>query len=571
MANVNTQFSFYAFIALILLSISAFSSDSIYIEGYEPDPSLPEANIRKIYLLIENGKISKKSLKPFEVSEETKKITETETGMILLSSGFIDLHGHLKYNVIPLWQEAAGQFDNRFTWRSKSSYKNNVTRHLSSKNLGSSKDPNSLLCQTYQYAEIKALIGGVTSVQGVGADRGCTTGILARNVEIQSDYEEKTEIRVSTEMVNPNITQFFQEAVFPKMIEEKKSFDEVTAHMTTLDGLLSSSQKFYLEGYKGYVNYFKRIFPLGNIRTFIAHLSEGRAQDAYNKLEYKLAKTMGLAQKGLVIIHGVGLDEADMKHAASQEMSIVWSPFSNLLLYGETLNLKLANKYGINLTLGSDWSPSGSKNLLDEVKIARNYVKKNHIKFITDKDLYEMMTIRPAKALKLEHKIGRLEENYLADIVAIKLKSLAVNPYTQIIAAEPSDIQVVMVGGKVVVGKKTVLNKLDIKSNPEDSVLVNNEVQNNILCAKYKNSFVVNAPLSIEALTHNLKNTFSVLDEVTSCSDLYYQNTVKNLFSAKPEFIVADTGNAAPPRNTPKQSYRVLSEQMKAIELIQGQ
>ena len=210
-----------ALTATLAISCSAVAA-STYIEGYEPDPAKSELRARKIYLLVEDGKITKKSLTPFETSRETKKILESQIGKVILSSGFIDLHGHLKYNVIPLWSEAHGQFGNRFQWRGLSGYKKNVTGPLNNPALGEATDVNSLYCQTYQYAEIKALAGGVTSVQGIGQDSTCTKGILARNVEIEEDYNLVTDAKASMEIVSPDAAALFSEKIFTAIIQEKK-------------------------------------------------------------------------------------------------------------------------------------------------------------------------------------------------------------------------------------------------------------------------------------------------------------------------------------------------------------
>ena len=52
---------------------------------------------------------------------------------------------------------------------------------------------------------------------------------------------------------------------------------------------------------------------------------------------------------------------------------MIWSPLSNLLLYGDTARVDVAKRAGVRIGLGSDWSPSGSKNLLGELKIAWLY------------------------------------------------------------------------------------------------------------------------------------------------------------------------------------------------------
>lgn len=515
-----------ALTATLAITCSAVAA-STYIEGYEPDPVKSERRARKIYLLIEDGKITKKSLTPFEVSRDTKKILESQIGKVILSSGFIDLHGHLKYNVIPLWSEAHGQFGNRFQWRGLSGYKKNVTGPLNNPALGEPSDVNSLYCQTYQYAEIKALAGGVTSVQGIGQDSACTQGILARNVEIEEDYNLATDAKASMEIVNPDAAFLFSEKVFPSMIQDKKTMNEVLEPLQTTEGALNSRQTQFLESLKSYLSYFTRMLPEGDLRGLIVHLSEGRSSDQYNKLEYKFANKLGLAKKGLVVIHGVGMDENDLADAASKNISLVWSPFSNLILYGDTLNPELALKHNVNVTLGSDWTPSGTKNLLDEVKIARRYAQSKGMTQITDKKLYEMMTINPAKALRLADRLGRLEEGFLADIVAIRLKSTKTNPYTQIVTAQQSDIQYVMVGGELKVAKASIATE----QNNADSLVTKEQIDQSPGCTKLSEQQVMNSPLKLSELVANMKSVFPQLDSLTGCNDENYRTVIKNLFS----------------------------------------
>lgn len=542
------------FTAALALTCSAVAS-STYIEGYEPDPAKAESRARKIYLLIENGKIAKKSLKPFETSLETKKILESDIGKVILSSGFIDLHGHLKYNVIPLWSEAHGQFGNRFQWRGLSGYKKNVTAPLNNPALGEASDKNSLYCQTYQYAEIKALAGGVTSVQGIGQDAKCTEGILARNVEIEQDYNVETDAKASMEIMNPDAANFFSEKVFPTMINENKNLNEALTPLQTTEGALNSRQTQFLESLKSYIGYLGRMLPDGNLRAFIVHLSEGRSNDQYNKLEYKFANKLGLAQKGLVVIHGVGMDEKDLADAASKNISLVWSPFSNLVLYGDTLNTELALKLNVNITLGSDWTPSGTKNLLDEVKVAREYARSKGMKSVTDKKLYEMMTINAAKALQLSDRLGRLEEGYLADIVAIRLTSTRSNPYTQIVTAAQSDIQYVMVGGELKIAHLKITND----QTNADHLVTEEQITTHKDCSRFSEQQVVNSPLKLSELVANMKSVFPQLDSLTSCNDLNYTSVLKNLFTA-------EWKASTPAEKLDSKNYDRLAEQLEQVK-----
>ncbi len=61
-------------------------------------------------------------------------------------------------------------------------------------------------------------------------------------------------------------------------------------------------------------------------------------------------------------IHCAALNAGDFAVMAKHHGSIIWSPLSNLLLYGGTTDIKAARAAGVSIALGSDWSPSGSKN-----------------------------------------------------------------------------------------------------------------------------------------------------------------------------------------------------------------
>ena len=47
-----------------------------------------------------------------------------------------------------------------------------------------------------------------------------------------------------------------------------------------------------------------------------------------------------------------------------RDISVVWSPRSNIALYGHTANVTLLDRLGVNIALSSDWLPSGSMNML---------------------------------------------------------------------------------------------------------------------------------------------------------------------------------------------------------------
>ena len=78
---------------------------------------------------------------------------------------------------------------------------------------------------------------------------------------------------------------------------------------------------------------------------------------------------------------------------------MVWSPLSNLLLYGGTTNIEAAKSAGVPVSLGSDWSPTGSKNLLNELKVAKTVNEVAGLG-LTDCELVSMATRVPASIVK---------------------------------------------------------------------------------------------------------------------------------------------------------------------------
>src|SRR6266540_5455077 len=91
---------------------------------------------------------------------------------------------------------------------------------------------------------------------------------------------------------------------------------------------------------------------------------------------------------------GIGgpLRQTDLQRGAK----LVWSPLSNLLLYGKTTDIPAALAANVLVCLGADWSPSGSKDMLAEIKVAHEYDKAKWGHRLSDIELVKMVTISPA-------------------------------------------------------------------------------------------------------------------------------------------------------------------------------
>jgi cytosine/adenosine deaminase-related metal-dependent hydrolase len=86
-------------------------------------------------------------------------------------------------------------------------------------------------------------------------------------------------------------------------------------------------------------------------RGFIYHLCEG--SDPGLLEEYTLVEGVGLVHRLLLAIHGSALGQPQLDALAGVGATLVWSPFSNLWLYGQTAAIGQAKASGLRLCLGS--------------------------------------------------------------------------------------------------------------------------------------------------------------------------------------------------------------------------
>ena len=128
--------------------------------------------------------------------------------------------------------------------------------------------------------------------------------------------------------------------------------------------------------------------------------------------------------------------------------SLVWSPFSNLWLYGQTTDVPAARQEGIGVCLGTDWGPSGTKNLLGELKVAK-IVAEDRGWDPDDFDLVEMVTGTPGDALQRcwGRQVGRLEAGALADVIVVEKDHE--DPFVNLILATEKNVLLAIVDGKM--------------------------------------------------------------------------------------------------------------------------
>lgn len=195
---------------------------------------------------------------------------------------------------------------------------------------------------------------------------------------------------------------------------------------------------------------------------WIPHVSEGIDVDARNEflcLTDKVAKGKNYLDGRSAIIHGIGLTAADIAVMAEKGVKLVWSPRSNISLYGETARVTEFDRLGIPIGLGTDWLPSGSMNMLRELACADDFNRNNLGGYFSDEKLWLMATKGGAQALGFDAVTGELAEGKTGDI-AIFAKA-GRKGFRAVIGATEKETALVVRGGKVLVGASAVVAALE--------------------------------------------------------------------------------------------------------------
>ncbi|MDR0300719.1 MAG: amidohydrolase family protein [Treponema sp.] len=192
---------------------------------------------------------------------------------------------------------------------------------------------------------------------------------------------------------------------------------------------------------------------------FITHLSEGFDEEAMRSIE-KLDK-LNVLDNHCLFIHCIGFSDEDIQKVAKAGASVSWCGFSNMFMFNVTAKVRKMLKAGVNVTIGTDSSATGSANLLAEIKYDRDLYKKLYGEDIGAEKLFNMMTINAAKAFWMQDRTGSLDEGKLGDILV--LKSNNSEPYENIVNACMQDIELMVLAGKPIYGEMRFLDIFDGK------------------------------------------------------------------------------------------------------------
>jgi len=187
---------------------------------------------------------------------------------------------------------------------------------------------------------------------------------------------------------------------------------------------------------------------------FITHLCEGFEWEAMHGIQ--VLENFGCLDRHCLLIHCLSLSDAEIKKLAKVKASVSWCARSNMRMFNVTAKIRKLIKAGVNVTIGTDSSATGSVNLLAEIKYARELYRNMYGEDLSAEKLFEMVTHNAAKAFLMEERIGTLDEGKLGDILV--LKTSHDNPYENFVNASMVDIELLTLAGTPIYGETGFLD-----------------------------------------------------------------------------------------------------------------
>ncbi|MDR7419375.1 MAG: amidohydrolase [Armatimonadota bacterium] len=171
-----------------------------------------------------------------------------------------------------------------------------------------------------------------------------------------------------------------------------------------------------------------------------------------------LAKT-GILGRDAVLAHCLYVNDTDIDLLASSGAWVAHCPVSNAKIEGRVAPVAAMMRAGVRVALATDWAPTNNgMDLFDEMKCAGvlNKVAADDPRVVPVARLLEMTTIDAARALGLDEQIGSLEAGKRADVIALAMDGLHLQPWqevpaTLVYSAKGLDVRHVWVDGQPVV------------------------------------------------------------------------------------------------------------------------
>ncbi len=320
----------------------------------------------------------------------------------VISPALINTHDHITFTQNDPYTATEERYEHRHDWRRGNDNHTQINT------------PGNASADEIRWGELRFLLGGAASTVGSGS----ATGLL-RNLD-KADQEGLGQPPVDFDtfpLGDSNGTELTSSCSYPAMVTE---------------AAIAADDAY---------------FP---------HVAEGIEASARNEFLCLHQSPNDVVQPQSAFIHGVGLIAPDYAAMAAKGTALIWSPRSNITLYGDTAVVTAAARLGVQIALGTDWIATGSMNLLRELRCADGLNKTYYGGFFSDEELWRMVTVNAAAATATDDVLGVLAAGKVGD-VAIFDASVHLD-HRAVIDAEPGDVVMVMRGGKLLYGDDALVS-----------------------------------------------------------------------------------------------------------------
>lgn len=185
---------------------------------------------------------------------------------------------------------------------------------------------------------------------------------------------------------------------------------------------------------------------------------------------------LGLTTPRLMAVHMTQLMPEEIRFCAAEGVHVVHCPQSNLKLASGFCPVAALVDAGVNVAIGTDGAASNNDlDMLEEMRSSALLAKavSGLPTSVPAHRAIEMATLGGARALGLDHRIGSLEIDKYADLIAIDLSRPRTTPVhdvvTQIVySADSAQVSDVWVGGKRLLNERH-LTTIDVHTAMNDA------------------------------------------------------------------------------------------------------
>lgn len=322
----------------------------------------------------------------------------------VVSPGLINAHDHLTFAQNSPYTRTAERYEHRHDWR------RGGRGHTRLSSAGSASNDQ------VAWGELRFVLGGATAVNGSGGVAG-----FLRNLD-----------RGTMDGLGQPVVRY---ETFP----------------------LGDSAGALLATGCGYPS-IDTAADIASVESYTPHVAEGIGVEARNEFLCIRTGANDLVQPQSAFVHGVGLLPPDISEMATQGTALIWSPRSNVTLYGDTARVTEYARLGVAIALGSDWIVSGSMNMLRELRCADSLDANFFGDFFSDEAVWLMATRDAAAALAVDDAVGVIATGHVADLAIFN--GTTHRDHRAVIDAAPGDVALVLRGGAALYGDATLVAAL---------------------------------------------------------------------------------------------------------------